>query len=180
MDSETSGERPPNYPTELEDVVDLADGRRVWVRPICPSDAPDLAAAIQTADRETLIHRFFTAAPHLSDKQIHYLAAVDYRRRLALVAIDEDGRGVAIARYESYADSDAAEVAVVVAPEWRRQGLATELVRRLEAPARRNGVVSFDAVYLPDNRAVAEVFRHLDYSDQQIEDGLCRVEKALV
>lgn len=179
MSNESSGEMPSDYPTELEDLLELPDGRRVQIRPIRASDAPELAAAIEQADRETLIHRFFTAAPHLSEKQIHYLADVDYHRRLALVAVDEDGHGAAIARYESHPDSDVAEVAIVVAPEWRQQGLATELIRRLEAPARDRGVVAFDAVYLPENRAVAGVFRRLGYTEQRVEDGLAHVFKSL-
>ncbi|MEN8114465.1 MAG: GNAT family N-acetyltransferase [Actinomycetota bacterium] len=180
MDREVNGDRPPDYPTELEECVELRDGSRIWIRPIHPADAPDLAAAIEQADRETLTHRFFTAAPHLSDKQIHYLAEVDYKRRLALVAVDEDGNGAAIARYESHPDSDVAEVAIVVAPEWRRRGLATELVRRLEDPARERGVVAFDAIYLPENRAVAAVFQRLDYTEQRVEGGLAHVSKPLI
>ncbi|MEA3503247.1 MAG: GNAT family protein [Actinomycetota bacterium] len=172
-------ELPSGYPRELEGEFELSDGRNVWIRPILPEDVDDLAEAIEQADSETLLHRFFTAAPHLSEKQIHYLAEVDYHRRLALVAADSDGRGVAVARYESLTDRSVAEVAVVVAPEWRSGGLATEMLRRLEAPARRNGFAELDAVYLPENHPIARVFEHLGYSEQHIVDGLARVSKAL-
>ncbi|MCJ7781123.1 MAG: GNAT family N-acetyltransferase [Acidimicrobiia bacterium] len=171
---------PTGYPRELEGDFDLSDGRNVRIRPILPEDVDDLAEAIEQADSVTLLHRFFTAAPRLSEKQIHYLAEVDYRRRLALVAADSDGRGVAVARYECHADSNVAEVAVVVAPEWRSGGLATEMLRRLEGPARRNGFAVLDAVYLPENHPIAKVFRHLGYSEQRIEDGIARVSKPLV
>ena len=170
---------PSGYPRELEGEFVVRDGRRVWIRPILPSDFDDLAEAIAGADSETLLHRFFTAAPNLSDKQIHYLSDVDYHKRLALVAGDGAGNGVAVARYESHPDDGAAEVAIVVAPEWRSGGLATEMLRRLEEPARRNGITTLDAVYLPENRAVARVFEHLDYSNQRIEDGVVTVTKAL-
>ncbi|MEA2023401.1 MAG: GNAT family protein [Actinomycetota bacterium] len=172
-------ELPIGYPRELEGHFELSDGRKVQIRPILPKDVDDLAEAIAHADSQTLLHRFFTAAPHLSEKQIHYLAEVDYRRRLALVAADIDGRGVAVARYECHSDSTVAEVAVVVAPEWRSGGLATEMLRRLEAPARENGFTELDAVYLPENHPIARVFEHLGYSDQRIEDGLARVSKNL-
>jgi GNAT superfamily N-acetyltransferase len=158
----------------------LHDGRTVWIRPILPSDATELAAAIERADRETLLHRFFTAAPHITNQQIHYLAEVDYRRRLALIARDGEGRGVAVARYECHPQSCVAEVAVAVDPEWRGQGLATELLRRLEEPARVNDFEALDAVYLPDNHAVARVFENLDYGPARIEDGIATVSKMLV
>ena len=158
----------------------LRDGRMVWIRPILPSDATEIAEAIETADRETLLHRFFTAVPHITDQQIHYLAEVDYHRRLALIARDDTGRGVAVARYECHPQSCNAEVAVAVDPEWRGQGLATELLRLLEDPARENGFEAIDAVYLPDNHAVGKVFANLGYSPVRIEDGIAMVSKALV
>lgn len=172
-------EIPSGYPRDLEGEFELSDGRTVLVRPILPVDVDDLAEAIAHADSETMLHRFFTAAPNLSEKQIHYLAEVDYRRRLALVAADSEGQGVAVARYECHSDCSVAEVAVVVAPEWRTGGLATELLHRLEQPARRNGFTALDAVYLPENRAIAKVFQHLGYSEQRIEDGVARVSKTL-
>lgn len=170
---------PPGYPEHLAGPLVVRDGRTVWIRPILPSDAGELAHAIETADSETLLHRFFTAAPHITNQQIHYLAEVDYRRRLALIARDDEDRGVAVARYECHPRSCIAEVAVAVEPSWRGQGLATELLRRLEQPARENGFEAVDAVYLPDNHAVARVFENLEYSPARIEDGIATVSKSL-
>ncbi len=172
-------ETPPGYPEHLSGSLELSDGRTVSIRAILPSDVDDLAHAIETADRETLLHRFFTAAPHITNQQIHYLAEVDYRRRLALIARDANGKGVAVARYECHPESRNAEVAVAVDPDWRGLGIATELLRRLENPARVNGFKAFDAVYLPDNHAVARVFEHLDYDPARIEDGVATVSKSL-
>jgi GNAT superfamily N-acetyltransferase len=175
----TDAQLPEAYPEHLEGSFEVSDGRTVWVRAILPSDVDDLAEAIERADSETLLHRFFTAAPHITNRQIHYLAEVDYRRRLALIARDARGEGVAVARYECHPDGNTAEVAVAVDPEWRRLGIATELLRRLENPARDNGFEALDAVYLPDNHAVARVFEHLGYAPPRIEDGLASVSKVL-
>jgi RimJ/RimL family protein N-acetyltransferase len=179
MPSTTDQGLPQGYPEHLGGSFELRDGRTVWIRPILPSDATEIAEAIESADSETLLHRFFTAAPHITNQQIHYLAEVDYRRRLALIARSEDDRGVAVARYECHPQSRTAEVAVAVDPGWRGQGLATELLRLLEEPARENGFETLDAVYLPDNHAVARVFHNLDYSPARIEDGIATVSKEL-
>jgi len=40
------GELPPGYPAGYEQDAVLGDGRRVVIRPILPSDAPELAGAI--------------------------------------------------------------------------------------------------------------------------------------
>jgi GNAT superfamily N-acetyltransferase len=170
---------PVGYPRDLETVAEPSEGTTVSIRPILPADASAIERAYQNADAETLLHRFFTAAPNIGAKEIHYLSEVDYDRRLALVAFADDGEGVGIARYEGLPDPRRAEVAVVVHPNWRRRGIATELLLRLEEPARRRGIEEFTAVYLPENRAVAGVFEGLGYTAPRIVDGLAQVEKRI-
>ena len=41
------GELPPGYPTEYQREEVLRDGRQVFIRPILPGDAPELAEAIK-------------------------------------------------------------------------------------------------------------------------------------
>lgn len=173
-------ETPPGYPSDLEASLTLADGRVVAVRPILPSDYDQLVEAIHTADQETLLLRFFTTAPNLTEARIHHLAEVDYETRLALVAFDDDERGIAVARYEGRPGAETAEVAVTVDPEWRRVGLATSLLERLEPAAIARGITRFEALYLPQNRVIADIFENLGYSPQTIEEGIARVEKKLV
>ncbi len=135
MPRRRSAERPVGYPDSYETALRLADGRRVSVRPILPSDAPELAEAIRTADPETLHARFLGGPPPLTEAVLDRLTRLDYSHRFALVARDRRGRGVAVARYtalpESAAGKRAAEVAVAVDPSWREVGLATELIRML-------------------------------------------------
>jgi hypothetical protein len=58
---------PSGYPSSYESVIRLADGRQVEIRPILPSDAPELAEAIRTADAETLRARFLGGPPPLTE-----------------------------------------------------------------------------------------------------------------
>jgi GNAT superfamily N-acetyltransferase len=149
--------RPPGYPEQFERRIELAGGRKVFVRPIVPADRVQLAAAIRTADSETLHRRFMGAAPKVTVKLLNSLTSIDYSSRFALVALADDGEGVAVARYIADALHESAEVAVVVAPKWRHLGLATVLVRMLAERAETAGIARFTAYFIPSNRPVAEL-----------------------
>lgn len=173
--------RPPGYPVRYECTVRLADGREVDVRPILPSDAPELAEAIRTADPQTLRSRFLGAPPPITPALLAGLTELDYVRRFALVARADDV-GVGIARYIAVGPPDAppteAEIAVAVATGWRRVGLATQLIILLARRARECGITSFTATYWSQNRPVVEL---ADDSNARvvISDGITELRARL-
>lgn len=152
-------DRPAGYPADLECEVRLNDGRTVSVRPVLPADIDGLRLAIATADERTLTDRFLGWHPSLSERDLHHLTEVDYRWRLALVAFDEEGMGVAIARYEGRPDADVAEVAIVVDPDWRRVGLGSWLLTVLAEAAVDRGIRRFTAMYRAENEVVEGIVR---------------------
>jgi len=172
---------PATYPSSYEAVVELADGRRVEIRPILPSDAPELAEAIRTADPDTLRSRFLGGPPPLTDAVLGGLTRIDYVSRFALVARNQ-GRGVAVARYAAVTQSGhgsaVAEVAVAVAPDWRGVGLATALIKMLARRARECDVTEFTALFLAENRPVTEL-AHEGHAHVVIAEGVARLDAAL-
>jgi RimJ/RimL family protein N-acetyltransferase len=161
---------PRGYPLEYQRMVRLPGGRRVFIRPILPGDAPELAEAIRTADVETIHRRFLGGRPQVTPELMAHLTQVDYVRRFALVAIDPAReRGVAIARYESVGDG-VAEVAVAVTPAWRDAGLATELVRLLAQAAIERGIHAFTGTYLAENRPVAALISDAGATADKVTD----------
>jgi RimJ/RimL family protein N-acetyltransferase len=171
---------PPGYPSELEHRLLLCDGRAVAIRPLIPSDAPDLATAILTADPDTLRRRFLGAPPRVTPALLARLTTLDYIHRFALVAIDDrHGQGVGIARYEA-TGAGGAEVAVVVDPAWRRVGLATALVELLAQAALDRGIHEFSASYMAENRPVAALLALTgDTGRQLIREGIAEIAVAL-
>lgn len=155
----------------------LRDGRRVRVRPLTPQDAPELGEAIRNADPETLRRRFCGSAPRVTPRLLERLTVLDYERRFALVARSMEGPGVAVARYEA-TGRRMAEVAIAVAPAWRRVGLASALLHMLGLAALERGFDRFTAVYSADNRPVAEL---LDYARGRrvIAEGVAEAEVQL-
>jgi RimJ/RimL family protein N-acetyltransferase len=171
---------PPGYPRECEQEVTLRDERRVLIRPILPSDAPELAEAIKTADPDTLRRRFLGGPPRMTSALLAHLTVVDYVQRFALVAIDTvTGRGVALARYEP-AGEGVAEIAVVVRPGWRRVGLGTALILGLAKAAAERGIHTFSASYLAENPPVAALVEDAGgLRKQVIKQGVAEVSLAL-
>jgi acetyltransferase len=169
---------PPEYPEDLEQWIDLPDGNRIWVRPIVPEDVVRIEYAFAHADIDTIRRRFFTAAPPTDRAHLEYLANVDYVKRLALVAMDEEGNSVGIGRLEATEGSDA-EIAIVVAPEWRRHGVASALLLALEGPARDRGIGRLVALYLPDNGAVEKLLLSIGYGQPRVSDGIAELTKDL-
>ena len=181
-DADQSPMRPTNppdaYPVELEQWVAVGEGYQVFVRPIIPEDVARLRYAFDHADIETLRRRFFTAAPPMDRSHLEYLAGVDYDHRLALLAMDCDGVSVGIGRYEQIADG-LAEVAIVVAPQWRRRRVGTVLLELLEPVAAAHGITMLKALYLPDNRAVEELLAAIGYGGRHVVDGIVEVTKPI-
>lgn len=170
---------PAGYPADLEQHVVLTNEEAITLRPIVPDDASRMRRAFEIVDSETVRNRFFTGAPPSDPSSIEYLVTVDYTTRLALVAMDSSGASIAVGRYEATEDPAMAEVAIVVAPDWRRKGVGRVVLAALETPARAYGYERLIALYLPDNAAVETLLKRLGYGDRGFFDGISTLEKAL-
>jgi RimJ/RimL family protein N-acetyltransferase len=109
---------------------------------------------------ETVYRRFMSPLARPEQARPERLLDVDHRNREAILAL-VSGEIVGVARYSRRAHSDAAELAVVVADAWQRQGLATRLLSVLSASARRAGISRFEVMTQGDNRAALGLLRRL-------------------
>jgi RimJ/RimL family protein N-acetyltransferase len=141
-----------------QQVVEARDGSRILLRRITPADADSLAQVYERLSPKSRERRFTSAPAHLSTEDLQYLTDVDGRRHDALVALDvETGELVGEARYVRERDRpDIGEVAVLVADEWQRRGIATALLTELTKRARRQGLRRYRALVATDNHVVLE------------------------
>ena len=144
--------------TTFEQSVRLAGETTITIRPIEPDDKRLLLEAFERLSQRSRERRFLTPATELSAEDLRYLTEVDHRRHEALVAIDpESDRIVGVARYVKVpGEREAAEVAVAVADDWQRRGVATALLMALSRRARENGVVRYRAYVSSDNDVVID------------------------
>jgi ribosomal protein S18 acetylase RimI-like enzyme len=141
----------------------LRSGDEVLIRPIRPDDERGLLQAVQRLNPDSRYRRFFSPTPSLTAAQLRYLTEVDHHMHEALLAIEPQTRdGLGVARFvRSPDDATMAEVAVAVADDWHRRGLATALLQDLAARAREEGVKRFSASVLADNPPAVKLFRHM-------------------
>jgi len=137
----------------------LKDGSSVRLRPIRAEDEAELIAFYARLSPTSAYQRFHTLMARLPPDWAHFLANVDYERRMAIVAVDPDDRVIAVARYDYNAQSEEAEVAIVVQDQWQGKGLGTKLMTELLSYAESKGIVRFRAYVVADNRRMLAVFR---------------------
>jgi GNAT superfamily N-acetyltransferase len=163
------------YPSELACVVQTKAGEAVHVRPIRPGDAARLAQFHQHLSLRSVYRRFFFVHPVLSATEIERFTTVDYVDRLALV-VEEAQHLLAVGRYDRSAGTGEAEVAFVVADLYQNRGIGTLLLEQLAAAAWRNGITTFTASVLPENREMLGVFTDSGFQvTTHIEDGVIGV-----
>ncbi len=156
------------------DVVVLRDGRSVSIRAVLATDKEALAAGFAMLSIESRHRRFHSPLPKLAPRQLAYLTEVDHREHEALVALDNNGVVIGVARYIRLHDDDSqaeAEAAVTVVDDWQRQGLGRELVLRLAARARSEGVRTFVGYVLADNLPALRLLRQLGFGEARSADG---------
>jgi acyl-CoA synthetase (NDP forming)/RimJ/RimL family protein N-acetyltransferase len=163
------------YPEAWEVDVVTADGGTVRVRPIRPDDRALIETFHARQSAESIYFRFFSPHPRLGDAELKHMVELDYRDRMAFVAV-LDGELVGIARYDRPNDRDRAEVAFFIDDAHHGRGLATLLLEYLAAYARDVGLPGFTAQVLPQNRRMLSVFKQAGFDTaSQYADGVVEV-----
>ena len=155
------------------ELVDLPDGSEVLVRPVGADDKPLLAAAWERFGDESRYRRFLTGKQRLRPRELAQLTEVDHVDHEAIAGLDpRTGAGLGVARYIRNPDRpSAAEAAVAVIDDWQGRGLGGLLLRRLSARARANGIETFTAWLLTENRGMLHLFERLGRVELLGTDG---------
>ncbi|HKX18763.1 MAG TPA: GNAT family N-acetyltransferase, partial [bacterium] len=152
------------YPVSRETDVVLRDGSTLHVRPIRPDDESGLLGFYAALSPEARLMRFFSPLSDAGlEQQVRRDVAVDHARRVGLVGT-HGGRDQIVAE-ASYAagDGDHAEVAFAVADAYQGRGIGTILLGQLAEIAAGHGIHEFQALVLPDNQRMIEVFREAGF-----------------
>lgn len=120
----------------------LNNGVQIMIRPLEPKDRELEFSFIKDLSPESRHFRFLCTMNEPSQGLLDQLLDLDYRKRMAYVALTvEEGQlcEIGVARYAALEPGQICESAVVVADKWQRLGLATKLMKHLIEAARVNG-----------------------------------------
>ncbi|GAA4472281.1 bifunctional GNAT family N-acetyltransferase/acetate--CoA ligase family protein [Enteractinococcus fodinae] len=164
------------YPAHWEADVLLRDGATARLRPVSPDDADALQQMHQGQSQDSIYFRYFTYKSQLSAKELERFTVVDYVDRVAFVVLLGDEL-MGIGRYDRLGDSTEAEVAFNIADAHQGRGLGSILIEHLAAAGRENGLRTFTAEVLPENRKMLKVFQAAGFeTSRSFEDGVVVVE----
>jgi acetyltransferase len=175
----------PRYPVHLIDVVRLANGHRVTIRPTLPQDAELQQDFFSSLSAESRYFRFMTRLPELPPSLTQRFSTADHQTHVALLAeVYEGDRQTMVgeARYVvDESDPRTCELAIAVNDAWQRQGIARTMLARLERAAASAGLLRILADTLLTNRAMIGLGRRAGYSitASREDAGLARLEKIL-
>jgi GNAT superfamily N-acetyltransferase len=123
----------------------LSDGTHILIRPLEAKDRAREFAFIKNLSPEARHFRFLSTIKEPSETLMNQLMDIDYRQRMAYVALTmQDGQlvEIGVARYAAADGDGQCEAAVVIADAWQRKGLGRRLMQHLIDAARINGFQS--------------------------------------
>jgi GNAT superfamily N-acetyltransferase len=128
-------------------------------------------ASLDPSDTELAVRLFHRLSPESVYRRFHspvvraeyftsLLLRLDHHEREAVAAV-EDGELVGVAQYSRPAGSVHADLAIVVADAWQRQGLGTRLVAALAERAKAEGITGFTVDVQGDNVGVLKLLKRI-------------------
>lgn len=156
------------YPRELEQTVDLPDGRRLLLRPIRPEDEPELQAAFSRLTPEEVHLRFHAFMHGMGHSFAARLTQIDYDREMALALVGPGVPGKAqihgVVRLVIDPDREQAEFAIITGQSVRGQGMGRRMLARIIDYAAAQGVRAVIGDVLEYNEVMLSLSRSMGFT----------------
>jgi acetyltransferase len=156
------------YPKELEQTLQLPDGRALHLRPILPEDEPALQALVQRMPAEDRRLRFFQPIKELTHDMAARLTQLDYDREMAFVITGPGLAGKAdiwgVVRMNADPDLERAEYAIAIDRAMTGIGLGPMLMRCIIEYARKRGIREIYGEVLRENDPMLKLNRAFGFT----------------
>ncbi len=166
------------YPVQYQRPWKMSNGTALTIRPIRPEDEPLLVHFHETLSDRSVYFRYFhmiKLSQRIAHERLTRICFIDYNREMALVAEHEDPATgehtiLGVGRITKIQGTQDAEFAIVVSDKVQRQGLGTELLRRVIEFARDQKVGRVKADILLENQDMQQVSRKLGFRMEPSDD----------
>ena len=173
------------YPTQYVSPWTAKDGSQLVLRPIRPEDEPLMVAFHGTLSDRTVALRYFHAmklSTRVAHQRLTRICFIDYDREMALVADCKNPRTgdheiLGVGRLSKVRGTGEAEFALLVSDRFQRQGLGTELLRRLLQIGRDEKIRRIIGVIRPENVAMKGICQELGFRLlRRVDDPVIQAE----
>lgn len=160
------------YPSQYVRQWKLKDGREITIRPIRPEDEPLMVHFHETLSEESVYQRYFSQLKideRVAHERLTRICFNDYDREIALVAEYRDAKAgnraiLGVGRLSKVRSLNEAEFALIISDSCQRQGLGSELLRRLVQIGRDEKLMCITAVILAANNAMRHVAKKIGFN----------------
>jgi acetyltransferase len=157
------------YPQQYVQLWELVDGTPITIRPICPEDEPLMVALHEKLSERSVYFRWLhllQLSQRIAHERLIGVCFIDYDREMALVADYHNPQNgqheiIGVGRLIKTSGADEAEFALLVADQFQRQGVGTELLRRLIQFARDERLQRLTGDILLENQGMQAVCKKL-------------------
>jgi len=140
-------------------VIEAARGGRPSLATLEAADGDALLGLFDRLSSESMYRRYFS--PMVRRERLREsVARIDHHDREAVAAV-EGAHVVGVAEYSRAPGSAVADMAIVVADAWQRQGLGTRLVAALAERAAEEGIEGFAVDIQGDNFGALRLFKRV-------------------
>lgn len=164
------------YPEEFEARATLKDGTAVSIRPIKPTDEPQMRELFYSFSKDTVFYRFFSYLKAMPHEKLSKFVNVDYESEMAIVGLVRhlgDDRIIGSARYYVDKATGLAEYAIEVQDEFQNRGAGTVLFNHLMKVAKMKGIKGLVGYVLDTNTRAYRLMTKTGLPiETQWEDGV--------
>lgn len=152
------------YPHQYESGFRTKRGEDVVIRPIRPEDEPMMVRFHESLSERTVYQRYLqllNLPQRTAHERLVRICFIDYARQMALVvertAPDGTKQIIGVGRLQNLLGPGDAEFSIVISDDHQKDGLGTELLKRLIEIGRAEGVKVITADILAENMAMQKI-----------------------
>ncbi|MHA1791742.1 MAG: GNAT family N-acetyltransferase [Promethearchaeota archaeon] len=155
------------YPYQYETWFTMKNGKKVFFRPIKPTDEQMVQELYYSLENEARIFRFFLNKKFFPRKDIQADVNIDYERNIAFVGLignePKHQKLICMCSYLADPETNLGEIAFTVKREYRNLGLTKFMLKYLIRVAREKGLKGFKGDILWENQPMVHIIQSSGY-----------------